>query len=173
MIILAAIACIDLVFGAPSIASDAVGSDGHFLSQIVNKKYPLTDPEYLPDGRIKYRIAIISDLDGDSKSPDEPYTWFSYFKQGYLVYDPVAKNVSIKWDPSTNGRKYKTNFSMNGRGLELSELVTYNGQLVTVDDKTGLVYIIEGKVLIPWVIVVEGDGRQRRGNYHRWRRPGA
>jgi len=156
------LATIATVFGAPSISvSD---SDCNLITQVIDNRYPLTDPIVLADGSVKYRIAIISDLDGNSVSTDESFTWVSYFKKGYLTYNPATKNVSIEWDNSTsNGDQFKSKLSMNGRGLELSELVTYNANLITLDDKTGLVYLINDNVLIPWVMVTDGDGRKIKG----------
>ena len=37
--------------------------------------------------------------------------------------------------------------------MELSELVVFNGGLYTVDDRTGVIYRIEGNKVIPWVIL--------------------
>lgn len=160
----------DLVLSAPTLScNNATESEfNKLLSQYVNNKYPLTEPILNPDGSIKYRIAIVSDLDRASISSTESYTWISYFKRGYLTYNPQNKNVSIEWDSVIQKDTITSHYSMNGRGLELSELVTYNGQLITVDDKTGLVYIINGNHLIlwPWVLVVGGNGRQTTGNYY-------
>lgn len=121
----------------------------------------------MPDGSVKFRVAMITDLDGKSVSTKEANTWYSYFKQGYLTYNARDKNVTVEWDSAAdNGDQIKSDMSKNGRGLELSELVTFNGQLITLDDKTGLVYVFENKVLIPWVIIIEGDGRKKDGNYY-------
>lgn len=161
----------DLVLGAPTtlqVGSSITDLDCSLVSKIVDQKYPLTDPITLPDGSIKFRLAIISDLDADSVSSKEANTYISYFKEGYLTYNPANKEVSIEWD-ATSSKKFKSNLGVNGRGLELSELSTYNGQLLTFDDKTGLVYVIENSVLIPWVIVVEGNGRQKKGNKIRFK----
>lgn len=160
----------DLGLSAPTLSSTNT-TESEFcklLSQFVNNKYPLTEPILNPDGSIKYRIAIISDLDRESISSTESYTWKSYFKRGYLTYNPQNNNVSIEWDSKILKDTITSHYSMNGRGLELSELVTYNGQLITIDDKTGLVYIISDNhlVLWPWVIVVGGNGRQTTGNYY-------
>ena len=35
-------------------------------------------------------------------------------------------------------RELKSHISENGRGVELSELVVFNGKLYTVDDRTGI-----------------------------------
>jgi len=143
------------VFSAPTNESE--------ITQNINTKYPLTDPILLSNGSVKYRIAIISDLDADSKL--KAYKWHSYYKKGYLTINAMHSNVSIEWD-SSKDQEFENGFSLSGRGLELSELVTYNGQLITVDDKTGFVYIIEDNRLIPWVIIMQGDGHSERGKYH-------
>lgn len=148
----------NVVFSAPTTPNE-LPTDPDLYNQTVNNKYPLTEP--ILD--FKYRIAIISDLDKNSKSKNETNTWLSYLKQGYLTYNPTENQVVIEWDSENSTKVFKSHLSMRGRGLELSELVTYNGQLITLDDKTGLVYVINGDVLIPWVILVEGDGRQKIG----------
>lgn len=159
-----AIAC-NVVFGAPTSTSDTAAKCD-LLPQIIDKRYPLTTPTTLPDGSIKYRIAIVSDLDGQSVDKKKPNTFIAYFKRGYLTYNSANKNVSIEWDSSQNqnGLQFDSQLAIGGRGLELSELVTYNGKLLTLDDKTGLVYIIDDNTLIPWVIVIDGNGRKTKGN---------
>lgn len=47
--------------------------------------------------------------------------------------------------------------------MELSELVVFNGQLYSVDDRTGVVYRIEGSRAVPWVILPDGDGSVSKG----------
>lgn len=47
--------------------------------------------------------------------------------------------------------------------MELSELVAFNGHLYTVDDRTGVVYRIEGNQAVPWVILPDGDGSVSKG----------
>lgn len=155
----------NVVFSAPtnSTKKNATKTVSDVLPQLINNRYPLTKPILLPNGSIKYRVALISDLDSHSMSKENPYQWISYFKKGYLTYRPADRNVTIEWDQSAN-KQFTTRLSLAGRGLELSELVTYNGQLLTIDDKTGLVYIIENETLIPWVIVVDGNGHVNRGN---------
>ena len=58
--------------------------------------------------------------------------------------------------------------------MELSDLKMYNGLLLTVDDKTGIVYrwvnvksvrIIfrfKGNVVVPWVIFADADGNSEK-----------
>ncbi|XP_025207929.1 apyrase-like [Melanaphis sacchari] len=169
LVILVAIAT-DIVFSAPTTSDPNTLTDSNcdLITQLIDSKYPLTDPVVLPDGSVKYRIAIISDLDGNSVSPDKAFTWISYFKKGNLTYNSVTKNITIEWDSTNNGNQFKSNLATSGRGLELSELVTYNGNLITLDDKTGLVYVIDDNNLIPWVLVVNGNGRKTKGMKNEW-----
>lgn len=166
MLYLVAIITSDTVFSAPtSSVTNDTAPECSLLQQYINKKYPLTDPILLPDGSVKFRIAIISDLDAGSTSPSKSNTWISYFKQGSLTYNAQNKSVSVEWDAAVdNNDQLQSDLSKSGRGLELSELVTFDGHLITLDDKTGLVYVFENNVLIPWVIVTEGDGHQKGGN---------
>lgn len=43
--------------------------------------------------------------------------------------------------------------------MELSELVTFDGRLLTFEDRTGLVYEIVNNQVIPWVLLIDGDGK--------------
>lgn len=47
--------------------------------------------------------------------------------------------------------------------MELSELVAFNGHLYSVDDRTGVVYRLEGNQAVPWVILPDGDGSVSKG----------
>lgn len=128
-----------------------------------NATYPLTPPITTPGG-IKYRIGMISDLDTDSKSKLESNTWISYFMKGFLIWNPISNTVTITWD-RTDPVQLKTTFGQNGRGMELSELVVFNGKLLSFDDRTGLVYdiSIESNTAYPWVLLMDGNGRTSKG----------
>lgn len=147
----------NLVFSAPTEPSLTTTTDPDLLLNSKGCSYPLTYRTILSDG-FKYRIAIISDLDAASKTKDKPYTWHSYFKKGFLSYYPGNNTVCIQWDSTTSTQTFSSHFSMNGRGLELSELVTYYCNLVTFDDKTGMVYVVEDQNVSPWIFLAEGDG---------------
>ncbi|XP_057342192.1 apyrase isoform X3 [Microplitis mediator] len=56
---------------------------------------------------------------------------------------------------------------MNNRGMELSELVTFNGRLLSFDDRTGIVYSVEDEAY-PWVILMDGNGRSSKGFKSEW-----
>ncbi|XP_075232064.1 soluble calcium-activated nucleotidase 1 [Lycorma delicatula] len=131
-----------------------------------NSTYPLTPPVATPQG-IRYRIGIISDLDKKSKSELESNTWISFYKKGFLLWNQSPKKVTLTWDDG-EPIKLKTRLSENGRGMELSELVVFNGKLLTFDDRTGMVYEIEGDAVIPWVILMDGNGRTNKGFKSEW-----
>ncbi|CBZ55061.1 putative apyrase [Neospora caninum Liverpool] len=50
--------------------------------------------------------------------------------------------------------------NVGGRGMELSELVVFNGELLTFDDRTGIIYRfnLKNNHLVPKWLLVEGDG---------------
>lgn len=100
--------------------------------------------------------GIIADLDTNSKS--DKNKWVSYFKTGYLTYNLKTYSVSIQWD-SNSALSIDTSYSLKGRGMELSELVTFNGRLLTFDDRTGIIFEIVNNKAIPWVLLMDGDGR--------------
>lgn len=150
------------------LVSDLIDHDEHGHQHVMeakkqlwfyNSTYPLTPPATTPKG-LRYRIAVISDLDTASKDK-ENYTWYSYLKKGYLVIDITKKYVSIEWDHDLI--KLKSTLSQAGRGMELSELVVFNGMLLAFDDRTGVIYEINENTAIPWILLSDGNGRTTKG----------
>lgn len=132
------------------------------LSQY-NDTYPLSPPERTPQGT-RYRIGVIADLDTNS-SGDKKLTWFSYMLRGYLLVSQSGDKVAVEWD--ADRMVLETHLSEKGRGMELSELVAFNGKLYSVDDRTGIVYHIDGDKAVPWVILTDGDGSVPKGQHIR------
>lgn len=124
-----------------------------------NDTYPLSPPERTPQGT-RYRIGVIADLDTNSQS-DKKLTWFSYMRKGYVLVSQSGDKVAVEWD--TDRVVLESHLSEKGRGMELSELVVFNGKLYSVDDRTGVVYQIDGNKAIPWVILPDGDGGVAKG----------
>jgi soluble calcium-activated nucleotidase 1 len=173
------------LFGLVTIASCAVlyilyillpGNSGHFKAnprfpgkyflpvQPYNKTYPLTNPVKLPGGWIKYRIGVIADMDLKSKSLEEEGSWISYLKTGDILYNPESREIKVEWEPAPTGMTIiKSSWSYGNRGMELSELLVFNGKLYGIDDRTGVVYEIDGSLAIPWVILTDGNGRHAKG----------
>lgn len=134
-----------------------------FVYQTVKSKYSLTQSTYVDNVSIKYRIGIISDLDRASKSQTEKNMWYSYYKKGYLTWHPSNSTVEIVWDIEEY-TTLKSSVSMGGRGMELSELIMFNGKLYTFDDRTGIVYIInKDDSILPWIILMDGNGSDFKG----------
>ncbi|XP_069511322.1 soluble calcium-activated nucleotidase 1 [Ambystoma mexicanum] len=130
-----------------------------------NDTYPLTPVAKTPDG-VRYRIGLIADLDKESRSTKHSSTWFSYMKKGFLTLSDSGDHVTVEWDlePSI----LETHLAEKGRGMELSELVVFNGKLYSVDDRTGVVYHIDGDKAVPWVILMDGDGTVGKGFKAEW-----
>ncbi|XP_038570081.1 soluble calcium-activated nucleotidase 1b isoform X2 [Micropterus salmoides] len=129
-----------------------------------NYTYPLSPPEKTKHG-IRYRIGVIADLDTASRSSKDQ-TWFSYMKRGYLTVSESADRLGVEWDAETD--TLESHLAEKGRGMELSELVVFNGHLYSVDDRTGVVYRIEGNQAVPWVILPDGDGSVSKGFKAEW-----
>lgn len=124
-----------------------------------NDTYPLSAPQRTPGGT-RYRIALIADLDTGSKAQEEN-TWFSYLKKGYLTLSNSGDQVAVEWDKGHD--VLESHLAEKGRGMELSDLVVFNGKLYSVDDRTGVVYQVEGSKTVPWVILSDGDGTVGKG----------
>jgi len=134
-----------------------------------NSTYPLTEPLYLSTGTI-FRFGIITDMDTDSKMLDRKNVWQSFLRLGRLSYHSRTHKVTIEWDNSDeNPVNLYSSFSNGGRGMELSELVVFNGHVYSVDDRTGIIYEISGnKKIFPWVILSDGDGHEIKGFKGEW-----
>lgn len=124
-----------------------------------NRTYPTSTPIRTSKG-ITYRIAIVSDLDHDSRL-QEKNTWHSLMKTGSLYWNPKSQFLSVIWDDRIV--MLSSSLSMKGRGMELSELVTFDGRLLSFDDRTGMIYSIEGDQVYPWVILMDGNGKNHKG----------
>ncbi|KAK7930249.1 hypothetical protein WMY93_006644 [Mugilogobius chulae] len=105
----------------------------HRRQTAYNKTYPLSPPQRTKDG-VRYRIGLIADLDTESRSSKDQ-TWFSYMKRGYLTLADSRDMLQVEWD--TDIVTLESHLSEKGRGMELSELVVFNGHLYSVDDRTG------------------------------------
>ena len=129
-----------------------------------DKTYPLTRPEITAEGK-RFRIGVIADLDENSKSSSKANTWTSHFKRGYLTLHRNGQ-VSVEWDKDLV--VLSSTLSQKGRGMELSELIVFNGKLYAVDDRTGVVFQIQDKHTIAWVILPDGDGTEAKGFKAEW-----
>lgn len=106
-------------------------------SRQYNGTYPLSPVIHSGD-LITFRIGIVADLDTNSKSNTKAHTFNSYLKNGHLSYNAVKKFVTVSWDKSPNHLLSST-YSHKGRGMELSELIVFDGRLLSFDDRSGMV----------------------------------
>lgn len=99
----------------------------------------------------QFRISLVADQDENSKVDDK--TWRSWLKTGTLTLHKDRK-VSVKWDVEQT--ELISHISEKGRGVELSELVAFNGKLYTVDDRSGIgMYTTKG---CPCVHIMDQGG---------------
>lgn len=136
------------------------------LANFYNSVYPLTQP-IVVNGLTKYRIGIIADLDTNSLCEKKVNTWRSYLKRGYLSYDPSKEQIHVIWD-GQEPTELLSSFSLKGRGMELSELVVFNGKLLSFDDRTGFIYEIKDDKILPWIFLADGNGDTTKGFKSEW-----
>ncbi|XP_052863020.1 apyrase [Anopheles cruzii] len=156
------------ISSSPSYVNElAAPSPNSFLKPtaiVYNHTYPLTSP-IVSSGIYSFRIGIIADL--DTSSALSKNQWGSFYLKGYLSFIPAKRSVTVSWDEGTP-KALQSGFALKGRGMELSELVVFNGKLLTFDDRTGLVYEVEGDRVLPWVLLMDGDGRTGKGFKAEW-----
>ena len=63
---------------------------------VYNYTYPLSKPHRSLNGDLTYKIAIISDLDTESKSKDGD--WISHMKMGWLTISNDMRRVQVNED---------------------------------------------------------------------------
>ncbi|XP_014213918.1 apyrase isoform X2 [Copidosoma floridanum] len=130
-----------------------------------NKTYPLTPASKQFTG-VSYKIAIVSDRDTNSKSTSQRNLWQSNLIRGNLMWMSSRNFISVTWDKAVVA--LTSDLNMKGRGMELSELVTFDGRLLTFDDRSGVTFFLEGDNVYPWVILMDGNGRSKKGFKSEW-----
>jgi soluble calcium-activated nucleotidase 1 len=122
------------------------------------------------NGDFLYKIAVVTDLDQGSKISTKKNTWISYFKTGDLKISKDLTKASVHWQSDEETIVLSSQISAGGRGMELSDLAVFDGHLLTVDDRTGIVYRIENdfKDAVPWVFLDDGAGNVTKGLKGEW-----
>jgi len=136
---------------------------------VYNSTYPFSKPRHTKYG-IEYRFGVITDMDEESKVADKKNTWKSFLRVASLHYNPTTEKATITWfNTDDNPISLLSRFSNGGRGMELSELLVFNGHLYTIDDRTGIVYQIEDEnKIFPWVVLSDGNGHEIKGFKGEW-----
>ncbi|XP_050683582.1 apyrase [Leptidea sinapis] len=135
-------------------------------SRSYNTTYPLS-PVMHSGQIITFRIGIVADLDTNSKSEKKSNTYNSYLKRGFLSYNAAKKYATVSWDKQPTTLLSST-YSHKGRGMELSELIVFDGRLLTFDDRSGMVFELKNNKVIPWVILSDGNGSEEKGFKAEW-----
>ena len=121
---------------------------------------------------LRWKFMVVEDPDERSKLEDGK-SWGAHIRYGSLLLKSIGgrkrspTSAEVTWDNSKEGL-LKSNLAAGGRGMELSELVWFNGAMCTVDDRTGVVYKISEAGVVPWVILGDGDGNRLKGLKGEW-----
>jgi len=129
-------------------------------------KYQKNYKKYDKDS-ITYKFGIISDKDKNSKKVKDGKNtlWHSIFKRGILTRVDDDR-YEITWDEEV---ELNSLYSEEGRGMELSELIYWKGDLLSCDDRSGIIYkITEHHKVIPTYVLTRGDGINDRGFKCEW-----
>ena len=114
----------------------------------------------------KLVFGVVADLDRQSKMEGKKKPTFrSIFQRGSLTRRKDG-TYALKWGSAVD---VVTQLAEAGRGGELSELVEWKGDLLTFDDRTGVVFkIAKNYELIPLHILMEGNGETSKGEKIEW-----
>ncbi|VIO99677.1 MGC52693 protein, putative [Brugia malayi] len=121
----------------------------------------------LADGSHQFRIMVVTDLDKSSKHPTEENQWQSFIEFGILTVNKDYTEASLKWNSNEQISLYST-IAGGGRSMELSDLVVFDGKLLSIDDRTGIIYRIEKDMAYPWIYLSDGAGNATKGFKGEW-----
>lgn len=142
-----------------------LSNDGRATSTTMIPRYAHQQSYLKYDSRSHvYNISVISDKDKDSRNGN---SWESILQSGILSRNSKTGDYSINWYDQTHIR---SKMNEDGRGMELSDLTYYNNQLLTFDDRTGIVYEVDAEKsqAIARHILVDGNGRNSKGFKCEW-----
>lgn len=109
-------------------------------------------------------FGVIEDGDSQPHARPDSKTWGSTYAIGKLH---VYMNMTASFE-MLNSTMLAYNLAEGGRGMELSELVKFQNELLSVDDRTGVVYSIESNSVVPRYILVDGNGHSKKGFKGEW-----
>jgi soluble calcium-activated nucleotidase 1 len=150
-------------------SSNSNGNASHFSNTAASaastlQKYAYQQTYQKYDYRtLRYNFSVISDKDENSKNGD---SWHSILKSGELSRDNLGY-YSVSW---LSEIQIESGINNDGRGMELSDLTYFNNQLLTCDDRIGIVYEVDAEKsqVIARHILVDGDGRSKKGFKCEW-----
>lgn len=104
-------------------------------------------------------IAIIADLDKRAACENNTELNYSVLMKGNFTWQPPKKLLGVNWNEN---KTLTSDVKKKGRGMELSELILYNGKLLTVDDRTGTIFMIKNNQVLPWVTLRNEENNKKR-----------
>ncbi|KAG5185700.1 apyrase family protein [Tribonema minus] len=151
-----------LVFALPTITLYGRASN--------NMQPSLISPAEVTGHPSDYRLLVIADLDTQSRVGTDGKVYHSILQEGTLHRSADTGRYSVQWG---GAHKLKSGHNEAGRGMELSELVEYNGRLYTFDDRTGIVFEVIKESsgdyhVAPKHVLGEGDGSVDKGMKIEW-----
>jgi len=113
---------------------------------------------------VEYNFVVVTDKDEKSGAKDGRY-WEATLKFGKLLRE--EKRYEVSW---IGEKTIWSNMNAAGRGMELSELVYFNGRLLSCDDRTGIVFEIslESDKVRPLYILSIGHGKSLKAFKCEW-----
>jgi len=114
---------------------------------------------------VEFYVSIISDMDKKSKM-ESGKEWSGILKSGKLIRGSNGEYEVLWMSEDTLSSAYNE----GGRGMELSELVFFDGKLLTCDDRTGIIFeiITTKSIVVPLFIVTVGNGKTDKGFKCEW-----
>lgn len=111
-------------------------------------------------------FRLVADLDLKSRPGSGETNYKSLFQKGSIVQDDKGI-YKVKWGEKV---ELKSGYNEYGRGMELSELISFNGMILAGDDRTGIIFEItdDGKNVVPRYVLSEGNGKTSKGMKIEW-----
>ncbi|OAF65825.1 hypothetical protein A3Q56_06465 [Intoshia linei] len=110
------------------------------------------------------RFVMITDNDKRSKEVDKDgkFIWISHLQYATLTVNPYQWSENLSISIYKNTTRLSSYLNYKGRGMELSDILTFNNDLITFDDKTGIIYKIKDfESVVPLYILTTEDEMQR------------
>ena len=92
--------------------------------------------------------------------------YYSELLHGQFTFNPDEESAKIEFE--SEALSLKSGYSIKGRGMELSDVIVFDGNILAADDRTGIVFKIIGKDVVPWSILADGDGLATTGFKCEW-----
>ncbi|CAJ0951957.1 unnamed protein product, partial [Mesorhabditis belari] len=140
------------------------GSVDHRIDPAYDETQLITQKD-LGNGWTEFGLVVVTDLDTESKDASGK-KWHSNGRRGTLKFNEKENKAEIKWE--TTHFPIASQLASGGRAMELSDLAVFDGKLVTVDDRTGILYHLNKDQVHPWVLLNDGPGNTAKTLKGEW-----